>query len=311
MHIVYNIIKRACEQNRREWPFLFRGEEEAQMWSRTVKIAGLTLALMLGWAVSDQGRAQTALPGPGKSKKIDEIKSRGVLRAAAIGEFPWLPENTSGSGDKWSGPAWILAQEIANRLGVKIEVVPVSHETKVPILATGQADITIAPLSITPARQKVVDFVPYSGSSLCFFGLASNPKLQKASSVDDLNNSDITIAYFTGTPPETWAPGRFPKAKLRGVAGSGANAPVEEIMSKRADVAPIDNVAWPNLAVAVPDLIVLPKGDDCLKSQEMATATAMAIDKGDPAFLAWLTAVKDEVKPKLQAEELRILKSVK
>ena len=63
-----------------------------------------------------------------------------------------------------------------NRLGVKLEIVPVSHETKVPILATGQADITIAPLTITPAREKVVEFVPYSGSSLCFFGLASNPE---------------------------------------------------------------------------------------------------------------------------------------
>ena len=103
---------------------------------------------------------------------MDEIKKRGVLRAAAIGEFPWLPENTSGSGPQFSGPAWVLAQEYAKRLGVKLEIVPVSHETKVPILATGQADITIAPLSITPARQKVVDFIPYSGSSLCFFGLA-------------------------------------------------------------------------------------------------------------------------------------------
>ena len=31
----------------------------------------------------------------GKSTHIDEIKKRGVLRAAAIGEFPWLPENTT------------------------------------------------------------------------------------------------------------------------------------------------------------------------------------------------------------------------
>ena len=43
----------------------------------------------------------------------------------------------------------------------------------------------------------------------------------------------------------------------------------------------------------------------------MEARTAMAIDKGDPVFLAWLTAVKDELKPKLEAEELRILKSVK
>ena len=255
--------------------------------------------------------AQTTVPEPGKSKTIDAIKKRGELRAAAIGEFPWLPENTSGSGPQFSGPAWVLANEIATRLGAKLVIVPVSHETKVPILASGQADITIAPLTITPAREKVVDFVPYSGSSLCFFGLASNPKLQAAKSVDDLDKADITMAYFTGTPPETWAPTRFKNLKMRGVAGSGANAPVEEIMSKRADVAPIDNVAWPNLQASVKGLVVFPMGDACLKSSEMEAKTAMAIDKGDPVFLAWLTAVKTEMQPKLDAEELRVLKSVK
>jgi polar amino acid transport system substrate-binding protein len=56
---------------------------------------------------------------------------------------------------------------------------------------------------------------------------------------------------------------------------------------------------------------VFPKGDGCLKSPEMEARTAMAIDKGDPVFLGWLIAVKDEMKPKLEAEELRILKSVK
>ena len=255
--------------------------------------------------------AQVMVPDAGKSAKVDDIRKRGVLRAAAIGEFPWLPENTTGSGPQFSGPAWVLANEIAARLGVKLEVVAVSHETKVPILASGQADITIAPLSITPAREKVVDFIPYSASSLCFFGLASNPKLQSAKNVDDLDRSDITMAYFTGTPPETWAPGRFHKLQFRGVAGSGANAPIEEIMSKRADIASIDNVAWPNLQASVKGLVVFPPGDNCLKSPEMESKTAMAIAKNDPVFLAWLTAVKTEVQPKLDAEELRILKSVK
>jgi polar amino acid transport system substrate-binding protein len=283
--------------------------EEAMWWGRA-KITAVAL-LVAAVAYAPSSIAQTAVPEPGKSKKIDEIKKRGVLRAAAIGEFPWLPENTSGSGPQFSGPAWLLANGIAERLGVKLEIVPVSHETKVPILASGQADITIAPLSITPAREKVVDFVPYSGSSLCFFGLASNPKQQKANTVNDLDNPDITMAYFTGTPPETWAPTRFKQLKYRAVTGSGANAPVEEIISKRADVAPIDNVAWPNLDASVKGLTVFPKGDDCLRSKEMETKTAMAIDKGDPVFLAWLTAVKTEMQPKLEAEELRILKSVK
>lgn len=264
--------------------------------------------LTFGFAAASALAGGTDVPAAGQSAKIDAIKARGSLKAAAIGEFPWLPENTTGSGDQFSGPAWVLANEYATRLGVKLEIVPVSHETKVPILATGEADISIAPLSVTPKRQEVVDFIVYSVSSLCFFGLADNPKLKDLKSVDDLNNPDITLAYFTGTPPETWAPGRFPKAVLKGVAGSGANAPVEEIMSKRADVAPIDNAAWPKLSKDVPGLMVFPLGDDCLKSKEMGTDVGMAVDKKDTVFRDWLQAVYDEVKDKVTAEEVRVLK---
>jgi len=272
----------------------------------------LTAALSAMFAVcaTTAMAAGTDVPAAGQSAKIDAIKQRGTLKAAAIGEFPWLPENTTGSGDQFAGPAWVLANEYANRLGVKLEIVPVSHETKVPILATGEADISIAPLSVTPKRQEVVDFIVYSVSSLCFFGLADNPKLKDLKSVDDLNSPDITLAYFTGTPPETWAPTRFPKAVLKGVAGSGANAPIEEIMAKRADVAPIDNAAWPQLSQKVPGLMVFPLGDECLSSKEMGTDVGMAVDKQDTVFRDWLQAVYDDVKGKVTAEEVRIMKGM-
>ena len=269
----------------------------------------VVVAMILGLSVAPALAGGTDVPAAGTSAKIDAIKARGTMKAAAIGESPWLPENTTGSGDQFSGPAWVLANEYATRLGVKLEIVPVSHETKVPILATGEADITIAPLSVTPKRQEVVDFIVYSKSSLCFFGLADNPKIKDLKSVDDLNSPDVTMAYFTGTPPETWAPTRFPKMVLKGVAGSGANAPVEEIMAKRADIAPIDNVAWPQLSKQVPGLMVFPLGDECLKSNEMATDVGMAVDKADPVFRDWLIAVYGEVKDKVSAEEIRILKA--
>jgi polar amino acid transport system substrate-binding protein len=270
-----------------------------------IRSAAVAAALMLG---AGTALASSEVPAPGQSPKIDAIKQRGVLKVAAIGEFPWLPENTSGSGPQFSGPAWVLAEEYAKRLGVKLEVVPVSHETKVPILATGEADISIAPLSVTPKRQEVANFVVYSHSSLCMFGLADNPKLKDAKTVDDLNREDITIAYFTGTPPETWAPTRFPKAKLKGVTGSGANAPIEEIMAKRADIASIDNVAWPQLQKQVPGLKSFPPGDECLQSKEMATEVGLAVDKKDTVFHDWLQSVYEEIKDKVTAEEMRLLK---
>ena len=269
--------------------------------------AALAVALLCGFVGLAYGGAE--VPAAGQSAKIDAIKQRGVLKVAAIGEFPWLPENTTGSGPQFSGPAWMLAEEYAKRLGVKLEVVPVSHETKVPILATGEADISIAPLAVTPKRQEVVNFVVYSRSSLCMFGLADNPKLKDVKTVDDLNREGLTMAYFTGTPPETWAPTRFPKATLKGVGGSGANAPIEEILAKRADFATIDNVAWPTLNKQVPGLVSFPAGDDCLKSTEMSTDVGLAVDKSDPAFLAWLQAVYDEMKDAVTAEEIKLLKA--
>ncbi len=268
----------------------------------------LALAAMAAALLGATARAAEP-PAPGASAKIDAIKKRGVLKVAAIGEFPWLPENTTGSGPQYSGPAWVLAEEYARQLGVKLEVIQVSHETKVPILATGEADISIAPLAVTPKRLEVVNFIVYSRSSLCMFGKADNPKLKDVKTVDDLDRPDITMAYFTGTPPETWAPQRFPKMKFRAVAGSGANAPVEEVMSGRADIATIDNVAWPKLQKSVPGLTSWPAGDDCLKSEEMKTDVGLAVDKADTAFRDWLQAVYEEIKDKVSAEELRILKS--
>ena len=132
--------------------------------------------------------------------------------------------------------------------------------------------------------------------------------MQRLNAVEELDTPDITIAYFTGTPPETWLPTRLPKATRKGVQGSGANAPVDEIMSGRADVAPIDTAAWVDLAKKVPGLISFPKGDDCLTKGEFPTEVGMAVDKNQPEFLGWMKAVYDDVKAKISAEELRVLK---
>ena len=271
------------------------------------KFTALIGALGVGALIALGGaaRADVTVPADGVSKRIDEIKQRGTLRVGTLGESPWLVENTTGSGEPFSGPSWMLANEYARQLGVKLETVPVSHETKVPILATGQVDITIAPLSITDERRKVVDFIEYSRSSICLIGMKSDPKLANVQSVDDLNSPDITMAYFVGTPPETWAPERLPKTKLRGVSGSGATAPVEELMSRRADVAPLDNSKWPEVEKAVPGLVVFPT--DCLRSTEMATPVGQAIDKNQPEFLKWLKAVETEIQPKLEADEIRVM----
>src|SRR5665213_666677 len=183
-------------------------------------------------------------PAPGASPRIDAIRKAGVLRVAVLANAPWLVENTTGSGDHWSGPAWVLSNEYAKLLGVKLDAVMVSHETKIPVLAANQVDLSVTALAETPERDKVVDFVLYSNTSVCMFGRADNPRFSRAKTVDDLHQADVTIAYFIGGAEEGWVKQRFPKAKFLGVASSGATAPLEDIMAKRADAAPINRIPW-------------------------------------------------------------------
>ena len=273
------------------------------------KLFGAALALPLliaAWpALGD-----VPVPAAGTSPRVDAIKKAGVLRVGVLANAPWLVENTSGQGEAWSGPAWLLAKEYAKRLGVKLEAVPVSHETKVPVLASNQLDISVTPLAETPDRLKVVDFVIYSSTSVCMYGLASNPKFANAKSVDDLNRPDITISYYTGGGEEGWVKERFPKAQLRGVAGSGIS-PVEEVMAKRADAVPINRVPWVAMGRKLKQLAVLPKDNNCQNSTEKAAPVGMAVDKNQQAFLTWARAVEKEMEPQLKADEGRVVDTMK
>jgi polar amino acid transport system substrate-binding protein len=254
--------------------------------------------------------AQTA-PAPGASPRVDAIRKAGVLRVGVVNNAPWLVENTSGQGEPWEGPSWLLAQEYARLLSVKLQPILVSHETKVPALTANQFDIMIGPLAESAERQKIIDFVTFSNTSVCMFGLASNPKFTKAQSVEDFNKPDVTIAYFTGAGEEPWVRKRFPNAKQRGVANSGSPAPIEEVLAGRSDVAPLNRVLWMTLSKKVKGLAVFPKENDCQDSKEYANPLGMGVEKNQPVFLDWLRAVESRMKPALLAEEQRATRNLK
>ena len=276
----------------------------------TPKMARASVLFALSFAVflspALQVRAQD-VPAPGKSARIDAIKKSGALRVAVLANAPWLVENTTGTGEHWSGPAWDLSKEWARRLGVKLEPVLVSHETKVPVLAANQVDISVTPLAETAERDKVVDFVLYSNTSVCMFGRADNPKFAAAKSVDDLNSPDFTIAYFIGGGEEGWVKQRFPKAKLVGVVNSGATAPLEDVMARRADAAPINRIPYVPMSRKVKGLAVLPSANNCQDSMEKAQPVGAAIDKNQPEFLEWLRAVEKSIHAGLVESEQHVV----
>jgi polar amino acid transport system substrate-binding protein len=286
------------------------GREEIVLQTRWKRLTAAAI-LAFGCGLATAALAEDiAPPAPGASPRIDAIRKAGALRVAVLANAPWLIENTSGSGEAWSGPAWLLASEYARLLGVRLEPVLVSHETKVPVLASNQVDMTITPLAETPERDAVVDFVLYSNTSVCMFGRADDPKFAGAATVGDLDKPDITIAYFIGGGEEGWVKQRFPHAKLVGVTNSGATAPLEDIMARRADAAPINRVPWVAMSKKVKGLIALPKENNCQGSQEKAQPVGLAVDKDQPTYLEWLRAVAKSMQGKLDAAEQGIAASM-
>ncbi len=275
----------------------------------TMRVAAAALALAAGLLATSLSYAQEP-PAPGASPRIDAIRKAGALRVAVLANPPWLTETTSGTGEPWGGPAWVLAKEYARLLKVKLETVPVSHETKIPVLATNQADISITALAETPERLKVVDFVLYSNTSVCMFGRADDAKIAAAKTVDDLNAPGTVIAYFIGGAEENWVKERFPKAELHGVSSSNAPAPIEEIMAKRADAAPINRIQWPLIAKKVKGLAALPRENNCQGSQEKAQPVGVAVDKGQTVYLEWLRAVAKRMAPELSKTEQEIVEKM-
>ncbi|CAB3853576.1 substrate-binding periplasmic protein [Achromobacter piechaudii] len=267
----------------------------------------LTATMLAGVA---SAQAQTP-PAPGESARVDAIRKAGVLRVGVVNNPPWLVQNTSGSGEPWMGSSWTLGKEFAQLLGVKVVPVQVSHETKVPALIANQMDIMIGPLNENAERAKIIDFVTFSSTSVCMFGLASNPKFTSATKVEDFNQPGITMAYFSGAGEEPLVREHFSNAKLRGVTNSGSVAPIEEVLAGRSDVAPLNRMLWPNISKKVKGLAVFPKENDCQDSKIFEIKAGMGVAKNQPVYLDWLRKVEARLHPELAAEEVRMTQTLK
>jgi polar amino acid transport system substrate-binding protein len=277
--------------------------------------SSLRLCRHLALATVAAGVAATAFaqtpPAPGASPRIDAIRKAGVLRVGVVNNPPWLAQNTTGEGEPWSGPSWLLGKEFAKLLGVKMVPVPVSHETKVPALIANQMDIMIGPLNQNAERAKIIDFVTFSSTGVCMFGRADNPKFTNAKTLEDFNKPEITMAYFSGAGEEPLVREQFSKAKLRGVANSGSVAPIEEVLAGRSDVAPLNRMLWPNINKKVKGLAVFPKENNCQDSKIFEIKTGMGVNKNEQVYLDWLREVEKRMEPQLQAEEVRMTQNLK
>ena len=92
-----------------------------------------------------------------------------LIRIAIPTDFP--PYGFVGTDLQAAGPGHRHGQLIGAKLGVKVELVPVTSANRIPYLQTKKADLVISTLGKNPEREKVIDFTAaYSPFFQAVFG---------------------------------------------------------------------------------------------------------------------------------------------
>jgi len=122
------------------------------MWARTALVA-----VLLAGSVSAAAQADDTLA---------KIKQRGTIVVGVKNDYkPWGFVDPSGA---IVGMEIDLANDIAKRLGVKLEMIPVTGANRMEFLSQGRIDLILATMGDTPERRKVVGMIEpnyYAGAT--------------------------------------------------------------------------------------------------------------------------------------------------
>jgi len=130
-----------------------------------------------------------AAPAAFAQDALAKIEADKTIRIAVPSDYP--PYGFVGIDLKPQGLDIAMAELIAEKLGVKLEMVPVTSANRIPYLQTGQADLVISTLGKNEERMKVIDFThAYSP----FFQAVYGPASMKIESFDDLAGKTIAVA---------------------------------------------------------------------------------------------------------------------
>ena len=167
--------------------------------SKRAFVFGVAAAALLA---AGAARSQTAL---------DDIVKAKEIKIAIPTDFP--PYGFVGTDLKPQGLDVEMANYIGAKLGVKVELLPVTTANRIAYLQTKKADLVISTLGKNPEREKVIDFTAaYSPFFIAVFGL----KPMAVKTAADLAGKSISVtrgsvddAELTKVAPPTTELRRF------------------------------------------------------------------------------------------------------
>ena len=187
-----------------------------------LKSLGVAFALTMAALLSQPAHAQESL--------LKKIKSENVIKVGIAESPPFAIKNPGNNA--WEGFNIDMANDLAETLGVKLQIVDATWPTLINGLTAGQYDIIMASTFATPARAQSVVF---TDSYIVAGELVFVHKDSPHKTYEDLNKAGVVFSVLGGTTNEQTAKRVFSKAETRTLVSENQVAPTLEVAAKRAD----------------------------------------------------------------------------
>ncbi|MCK3905167.1 transporter substrate-binding domain-containing protein [Streptococcus suis] len=239
------------------------------------KLLTLAAILLAGFTLA----ACSSTSSSSSQSTLEKIKEKGTLVVATSPDYAPFEFQTLVDGkNEVVGADIMLAQKIADELGVKLEVSSMSFDNVLNSVQSGKADIAIAGLSYSEERAKVFDFSE-SYYQIADVLLVKKENAETISSIDALAGKSLAVQK--GSTQETYAKENISNASIVSLTQMGEA--VNELKTGKVEAVLMDSPVAAgyvsqnsDLAIAAMEfptidenskVIALPKGSTDLKTE--------------------------------------------
>ena len=220
-------------------------------------------ALMTGGAAAAAAAAALLTPKDASARPLEDVLRSGEIR---VGVNPTLPPRALfNERNEIDGFEPEVAAAIARKLGVRLTLRAVGSPERIPMVVSGRIDFVMGAMSRTSERAKVIDYtVPVHSENYGILAVQGRGH----TSLQALNNTDVTLAQVRGTTAIPYIQRAIPNARVllldnypdrnRAIAQGRAQASFDGIDSVRFALRPFRQVQWE--VTATPDFGVTYSG---------------------------------------------------
>lgn len=243
----------------------------------------------------------TACSSSSSKNKLEEVKSKGKIVLGVSPDYaPYEFLTTENGNKKVVGADIYLAEQIAKKLGVEVEIQEMGFDSLIASLNANKVDMVISGINPTDERKKAVDFsdVYYTGKGI----FVVNKDSDEIKSVDDLKNKKVGVQK--GSTYETYAKEQLKIDESKIQSLTDVPSLLQDLKNKKIDVVLIpDDVA----KIAMNKYSDIKISSFTADNDPEATGMAIAFKKGkndsNKELLEQVNAVIKEIQEKKEFEQ--------